>query len=100
MSPTYDYRCKKCGYEFEKFQNISDPKVKICPKCGGNVERLISGGSGIIFKGSGFYTTDYKKKEQSMKRDVNPDTSLPKKSSSSSGSDKQGSSAKSKNGDS
>ena len=57
--PTYEYRCKKCGYEFEKFQQITAEPLKKCPKCGGHVERLISGGAGIIFKGSGFYETDY-----------------------------------------
>ncbi|MCF7885239.1 MAG: zinc ribbon domain-containing protein [Candidatus Marinimicrobia bacterium] len=58
--PTYDYVCKKCGYEFEEFHSISDDPVRMCPKCGHmSVERKISGGSGLIFKGSGFYITDY-----------------------------------------
>ena len=48
--PTYEYRCKKCGYEFEKFQQITAEPLKKCPECGGHVERLISGGAGIIFK--------------------------------------------------
>jgi putative FmdB family regulatory protein len=50
-----------CGHEFEAFQRISDEPLKKCPKCGKPVERLISAGMGIIFKGSGFYSTDYKK---------------------------------------
>ncbi len=59
--PTYDYECPKCGYRFEKFQGINDPPVKTCPKCGGRkVKRLIGTGAGIIFKGSGFYATDYR----------------------------------------
>ncbi|MFO7639184.1 MAG: FmdB family zinc ribbon protein [bacterium] len=62
--PTYEYQCRKCGHRFELFQRIVDPPVKNCPKCRrrGSVEQLISGGSGLIFKGSGFYITDYKRK--------------------------------------
>lgn len=62
--PTYEYECKDCGYRFEKFQNIKDEPVKKCPKCGGRTKRLIGTGAGIIFKGSGFYHTDYKIKEE------------------------------------
>ncbi len=60
--PTYDYRCITCGKEFEFFQSIKDKPLETC-NCEkqGKVERLISQGSGIIFKGSGFYITDYKK---------------------------------------
>ncbi len=65
MAPTYNYECTKCGHEFEEFHKMTDPPVKKCPKCSGKVRKLISAGSGIIFKGSGFYTTDYKKKEAS-----------------------------------
>jgi putative FmdB family regulatory protein len=63
--PTYEYQCGKCGHRFEVFQRIVDPPVRDCPKCGerGCVEQLISGGSGIIFRGSGFYETDYKRKQ-------------------------------------
>lgn len=59
--PTYEYECRKCGHQFEKFQPITAAPVKACPKCKGRVARLLSGGAGIIFKGSGFYQTDYKK---------------------------------------
>jgi putative FmdB family regulatory protein len=59
--PTYDYQCRKCGHRFEQFQSITAAPVKSCPKCKGKVARLLSGGAGIIFKGSGFYHTDYKK---------------------------------------
>ena len=59
--PTYEYRCKKCGYQFEEFQKITDPPLTTCPKCKGTVQKLISSGTGLIFKGSGFYTTDYRK---------------------------------------
>jgi len=62
--PTYEYQCKKCGHCFSEFQRIVDPPIKDCPKCRkkGCVEQIISGGSGLIFKGSGFYITDYKRK--------------------------------------
>ncbi|HPC70912.1 MAG TPA: zinc ribbon domain-containing protein [Treponema sp.] len=56
--PTYEYECKTCGHSFEVFQNMSDPVLKTCPECGKEVRRLINGGTGIIFKGSGFYVTD------------------------------------------
>lgn len=58
--PTYEYRCSECDHEFEEFQAISDPPVTICPMCNGRTERVISGGAGLIFKGSGFYITDYR----------------------------------------
>ena len=58
--PTYEYVCKSCGYRFGKFQNMSDKPIQKCPECGKNVKRLIGTGTGVIFKGSGFYVTDYK----------------------------------------
>jgi len=58
--PTYEYECKKCSHNFEVFQSISDSPLTNCPKCGGEVRRLIFGGAGVIFKGSGFYVTDKK----------------------------------------
>jgi putative FmdB family regulatory protein len=59
--PTYEYQCKACGDKFEAFQSISAKPIKKCPACGKNtVQRLISAGAGIIFKGSGFYETDYR----------------------------------------
>ena len=60
--PTYDYECKDCQHAFEEFHSMSAKPVKKCPECGGKVKRLIGTGAGIIFKGSGFYETDYKKK--------------------------------------
>lgn len=61
--PTYDYKCENCGHEFEAFQSMKDEPLKKCPKCGKNkLKKLISGGAGLIFKGSGFYLTDYKNK--------------------------------------
>ena len=59
--PTYEYECTKCQNVFDVFQSITAQPLKKCPKCKGKVNRLIGGGSGIIFKGSGFYATDYKK---------------------------------------
>lgn len=59
--PTYDYECKACGHTFEKFQSITASAVRKCPECGKlKVKRLIGAGAGVIFKGSGFYQTDYR----------------------------------------
>lgn len=71
--PTYEYECRKCGNHFERFQSILAEPVKRCPKCHGSVHRVLSGGSGIIFKGSGFYETDYKHKGASSASTVNTD---------------------------
>jgi len=57
--PTYEFRCS-AGHEFEKFQNMSDESVPQCPQCGATSEKLLSGGAGFIFKGEGFYITDYR----------------------------------------
>ena len=64
--PTYDYVCFDCGYEFEHFQSMSDEPIRVCPKCNGTVRRKIGGGTGLIFKGSGYYLTDYVKKSSSQ----------------------------------
>jgi putative FmdB family regulatory protein len=59
--PTYDYRCEHCAHELELFQNISEAPKKKCPKCGRlKLRRAIGGGAGFLFKGSGFYLTDYR----------------------------------------
>ena len=59
--PTYDYLCDGCGHGFEKFQSITARQMRKCPECGKNqLKRLIGAGAGIIFKGSGFYETDYR----------------------------------------
>ena len=57
--PTYEYRCEKCGHQFERFQKMSDSPLRRCPKCGGKVRRLIGAGAAVIFKGAGFHATDY-----------------------------------------
>ena len=58
--PTYEYECHQCGRRFEAFQSILDDPLKECPECKGPVSRLLTTGGGIIFKGHGFYETDYK----------------------------------------
>jgi putative FmdB family regulatory protein len=61
--PTYEYACSKCGHHFEQFQSMRDEPLRKCPKCHkAALKRLIGGGAGLIFKGSGFYITDYKNK--------------------------------------
>lgn len=90
--PTYEYECRKCGHRFEVFQSMKDEPLKKCEKCGGEVRRLVSGGAGILFKGSGFYQTDYrsdsyqkKAKEESAAKKPAADTpkaDTPKKDAS------------------
>ncbi len=65
--PTYDYQCSKCGDVFETFQRITDAPLEACPKCGGPVKRLIGPGAGFLFRGSGFYITDYRSKDYKAK---------------------------------
>ena len=59
--PTYEYECLSCGTHFDAFQKMSDSPLDNCVNCKGSVRRIVSGGSGLIFKGSGFYITDYAK---------------------------------------
>jgi len=73
--PTYDYRCKACGHALELFQSIREGAKRKCPACGRNqLERLIGSGAGILFKGSGFYQTDYRSSayEQAAKAEAAP----------------------------
>ncbi|MBF0121959.1 MAG: zinc ribbon domain-containing protein [Candidatus Omnitrophica bacterium] len=64
--PTYEYECSACGHAFEALQTMTEDKLSKCPKCKKNkLARLIGSGSGVIFKGTGFYETDYKKKSES-----------------------------------
>lgn len=60
--PTYDYKCTECSHTFEFFQKMNDKPLTECPVCKGKVKRLIGAGAGPIFKGTGFYQTDYKNK--------------------------------------
>lgn len=79
--PTYQYKCLKCGHDFEIFQKMTDDPVKECPECKGQVKRLLGAGAGPIFKGSGFYHTDYKNAKTSSKSDkAKPSDSKEKKS--------------------
>jgi putative FmdB family regulatory protein len=85
--PTYEYVCQKCGHQFEKFQSMADGPLTTCPKelCKlkkwgkGKVKRGISGGAGLIFKGSGFYITDYRsdKYKEAAKKDTASSTPAP-----------------------
>ena len=75
--PTYEYECQSCSHHFEQSQSIKADPIRICPACQGTVKRLISRGAGIIFKGSGFYQTDYRspayqKQAQAEKKSSEP----------------------------
>jgi len=74
--PTYEYECEVCGHTFELFQSIKAEHIKECPKCGCHVKRLIGAGAGVIFKGSGFYITDYR--SENYKKEAKKDKDLDK----------------------
>ena len=96
--PTYEYRCEKCGHHFEKLQSITASALRRCPKCGKPaLRRLIGTGAAVLFKGSGFYATDYRsenykqgaKKETPVKDKEKKETAAPAKSDSSVGKGKK-----------
>lgn len=89
--PTYDYHCQKCDDTFEVFHSMSADPLKTCEKCGGTVERLIGTGGGLIFKGTGFYATDYKKTtpNETKKTETKKETSSPPDTTSSTNKDQQ-----------
>jgi len=71
--PTYDYVCRACEHRFEHFQSMQEPHLRKCPQCGKRrLERLIGAGAGILFKGSGFYETDYKRKSPPSSEGAKP----------------------------
>ncbi len=72
--PTYDYECVSCGHRFERFQSITAEPLRKCPECGKKVNRLIGAGAGIIFKGSGFYQTDYRSDSYKKKAKAETET--------------------------
>lgn len=90
--PTYEYECLDCGHQFEVVQSMKDPHLTECPQCHGKVQRKIGRGAGIIFKGSGFYQTDYRsdsykaaaKKDSEGSSSTAASSPSPKESSSSS----------------
>ena len=110
--PTYEYKCTKCNHQFEAVQKMTDSPLARCPECRCKIKRLIGAGAGVIFKGSGFYTTDYrsdsyKKGAESEKKSSDGDSassdggkssgdSKPKKDSGASSSDGSNSSGKKK----
>ncbi len=79
--PTYEYYCTSCGFEFEEFQSIASEPISVCPKCNEHVKRKISGGVGLIFKGTGFYITDYKNKKSNKGTESKPSKKKETKSS-------------------
>lgn len=88
--PTYDYQCDACDHEFEVFQGINDPLKRKCPECGKNkLRRLFGTGAAIVFKGSGFYQTDYRSDsyKKAAAADKKGDSKSEKKSDSKSKSD-------------
>ena len=93
--PTYDYQCQK-GHRFEVFQRMSDEPVAECPECGEAARRVISGGAGFLFKGDGFYITDYRSDEYKKKASADkPGSDSSPSSGSSSGSSSSTSSSSS-----
>ena len=82
--PTYDYECRACGHEFEQFQPITAGALRKCPACGKlKLRRLIGAGAGVIFKGSGFYETDYKRRAPSARAGTDRESSSNSESTSS-----------------
>ena len=80
LMPTYNYYCDKCDMNFSYFQQMSDPSRSTCEECGGEIKRVITGGSGLIFKGSGFYLTDYKDEQKTDKNYLKEDEGKTEKS--------------------
>jgi putative FmdB family regulatory protein len=86
--PTYEYECRSCGHRFEAFQSITDRPLRKCPECGKGVKRLIGAGAGIIFRGSGFYETDYRSDDYRKKAEADKPSGGGGKDSSKNGTSK------------
>ncbi|WP_372898618.1 FmdB family zinc ribbon protein [Stieleria sp.] len=98
--PTYDYECGACGHEMELFQGINDPVKKKCPECGKlKLKRLFGSGAAIVFKGSGFYQTDYRSEGYKKAAKADKKSTSETKSESKSSDSKSKPSGKSKSGD-
>jgi putative FmdB family regulatory protein len=90
--PTYDYECRTCGHGFDVFQNMSEPALSVCPACKKRqLRRLIGGGIGVIFKGSGFYVNDSRSKSNSTTGPVTPKDGATKPAEAPTGDSKSGS---------
>ncbi len=95
--PIYEYQCSKCGYELEDLHSMSAPPLTKCPNCGNNtLKKLIGTGGGLIFKGSGFYLTDYKNKPASEKKSADHSAETVKTKTETKGGSKTDSGTKSK----
>jgi putative FmdB family regulatory protein len=96
--PTYEYECQKCGHRFDVFQSMSDDRLSKCPveKCSGKLRRLIGAGAGLIFKGQGFYQTDYRSEsyKKGAEKDVAPAPTSDSSKSDSGKKKKEGASGK------
>ena len=100
--PTYEYECLDCDTRFDLFQSITEDAIEECPTCGGKVKRLIGAGAGLIFKGSGFYITDYRSEgyKESAKKDTESSSESKKDKDSKSSDSKESSSKSGDSGDS
>jgi len=80
--PTYEYECQKCGHRFDEFQSMTAKLLVRCPKCKGKLKRLIGAGAGFLFKGSGFYATDYRSSsyQEKKKGDTSTTSTTPSES--------------------
>lgn len=97
--PTYEYLCENCGHKMEKFQSITANPIKKCPECGKpKLKRLIGAGAGLIFKGSGFYETDYRKSDYKQKQKQEKESKSESQNKSESGKSSKDNSAKSEGG--
>jgi len=98
--PTYEYRCEGCGHEFEELQSFKDEPLKVCPKCHEErLRRLFGTGAAILFKGSGFYETDYRSESYKKAAKAEQEAAKPASSTTTNGSTNGASSSEKKGGD-